>query len=46
MSPRVGADHAAPQDLAMAVCFFAIVRQQLGNAFVTVLIVSKRISKM
>jgi hypothetical protein len=30
----VGADHAAPQDLAVAVRFFTVVKQQLGDAFV------------
>jgi hypothetical protein len=31
---RVGADHAAAQDLAVAVGFGAVVKQQLGDAFV------------
>ncbi len=31
---RVGADHAAAQDLAMAVCFWGSIKQQLGHAFV------------
>ena len=31
---RVGADHAAAQDLAMAVCFRRVIKQQFGDAFV------------
>ncbi len=31
---RVGADHAAAQDLAMAVRFRRVIKQQFGNAFV------------
>ena len=31
---RVGADHAAAQDLAVAVGFGGVIKQQLGNAFI------------
>ena len=31
----MGADHAAAQDLAVAMSFRAVVKQQLGDAFVT-----------
>ena len=30
----MGADHAAPQDLAVAVGFGGVVKQQFGDAFV------------
>ena len=33
--PRMRADHAAAQDLAVAVGFRAVVKQQLGNTFVS-----------
>ena len=31
---RVGADHATAQNLAVAVCFGRVIKQQLGDAFV------------
>jgi hypothetical protein len=31
----VGADHAAAEDFAVAVGFFAVVEEQLGDAFVS-----------
>jgi hypothetical protein len=34
MSPRVRANHAAAQDLAVAVGFGGVVKQQLGDALV------------